>query len=242
MSAVAMADRADPTSAAGLGLTLAGEAMICRPSGALWVCGSRTLIVADLHLEKGSFYAVGGQMLPPYDTADTLRRLEVEADRLRPERLVFLGDSFHDRDAESRLSPSDGDRLRALARNRTLTWVTGNHDPLGPRDLPGEVTRTLTLGALQFVHEPADDAPPGEIAGHLHPCARVKGRGASVRRRCFVTDGRRLVLPAFGALAGGLNIRDAAFRRLFGPRARPLAGVLGADRVHAVGWASLRDD
>ena len=224
----------------GLGLSLSGEPVVCRPSGALWVEARRALIVADLHLEKGSFYAVRGQMLPPYDTADTLRRLAAEVAALSPDVLVFLGDSFHDRDGEARLCAADIAVLCALALGRDLLWVTGNHDPVGPVGLPGRAVATLSLGALALVHEPAPGPAPGEVAGHLHPCARVKARGASVRRRCFVTDGERLILPAFGALAGGLNIRHPAFAGLM--RARPLAAVLGVGRVHAVGWGSLRDD
>jgi DNA ligase-associated metallophosphoesterase len=224
----------------GLGVDVAGEAVVCRSSGALWLPAHRTLIVADLHLEKGSFYATRGQMLPPYDTADTLRRLSLEVAALEPDRLVFLGDSFHDRDGDIRLAAADIDALVALARGRALLWITGNHDPIGPRGLPGEAGATLGLGSLRLVHEPRAGAAPGEIAGHLHPCARVRALGASVRRRCFVTDGERLILPAFGVLAGGLNVRDAAFGALLAPR--PLAAVLGAGRVHAVGWASLRDD
>jgi DNA ligase-associated metallophosphoesterase len=224
----------------GLALSLAGERVVCRPSGALWLAAHATLIVADLHLEKGSFYATHGQMLPPYDTRETLRRLSAEVAALAPETVVLLGDSFHDREGEGRLTPADAAMLIAMGAGRTLVWVTGNHDPIGPRGLPGETAANLTVGALRLVHEPAEGAAPGEVAGHLHPCARVRARGASVRRRCFVTDGERLVLPAFGALAGGLNVRDAAFRPLF--RAHPLAAVLGAGRVHAVGWRSLRDD
>jgi len=224
----------------GLPLSLAGERAVCRPSGALWLEAHGALIVADLHLEKGSFFASHGQMLPPYDTADTLHRLNAEVSALAPHTLVFLGDSFHDREGDGRLAPADAATLRAMASGRTLVWVTGNHDPTGPRGLPGEAVPTLRVGALRLVHKPAEGAVPGEVAGHLHPCARVRARGASVRRRCFVTDGQRVVLPAFGALAGGLNIRDAAFRSLFG--APPLAAVLGADRVHAVSWRSLRND
>ena len=224
----------------GLAVALASETVVCRPSGALWVESRRVLVVADLHLEKGSFFAARGQMLPPYDTAETLRRLAGEVAALAPDLLVFLGDSFHDRDGEDRLAAADVGSLCAIARGRALVWVTGNHDPIGPRHLPGEALGSLALGALRFVHEPVDGTDPGEIAGHLHPCARVRALGGSVRRRCFVTDGDRLILPAFGALAGGLNIRDAAFRPLLRPR--PLAVVLGSDRVHAVGWASLRGD
>lgn len=224
----------------GLGLDLFGLRVVCRPSGALWVEEGRALVVADLHLEKGSFFARHGQMLPPYDTAETLRRLAAEVTALDPARLVFLGDSFHDSDGEQRLSRRDALVLEALAAGRTLTWVAGNHDPAGPGGLPGDTAAEVALGALRLVHEPLPAAPPGEVAGHLHPCARVRSRAASVRRRCFATDGERLILPAFGALAGGLNLRDPAFGALF--RRRPLAGVLGAGRVHAVGWSSLRPD
>jgi hypothetical protein len=224
----------------GLSLAVAGAEVLCRPSGALWLASERALIVADLHLEKGSSYAARGQMLPPFDTVDTLTRLEAEAADLAPRLVVLLGDSFHDRAAEGRLSPSDAGRLTALASGRTLIWVLGNHDAEGPRGLPGESLARLSLAGLALVHEPRAGAARGEVAGHLHPCARVAGNGGSVRRRCFVTDGERLIAPAFGAYAGGLNIRDAAFTRLLA-RA-PLAGVLGVGRVHAVGWRSLRGD
>ncbi|MGI8840033.1 MAG: ligase-associated DNA damage response endonuclease PdeM [Caulobacteraceae bacterium] len=230
--------RAHPTGA--LLLELAGAEALCRPAGSLWLEAWKALIVADLHLEKGSAYASRGQMLPPYDTRDTLARLENEAAALAPRLLIFLGDSFHDGGARARLAADDVQRLRGLAAGRTLVWVLGNHDPDGPRGLPGEAVARLSLGALTFVHQPADGPASAEVAGHLHPCARVRAGGASIRRRCFVTDGERLILPAFGAFAGGLNIRDPAFVRLWARR--PLAGVLAAQHVHAVGWASLGGD
>lgn len=223
-----------------LRLFLSGVEALCRPAGALWLEAWRALIVADLHLEKGSAYAARGQMLPPYDTGETLQRLEAEVVALAPRLLIFLGDTFHDRDAEARLAADDLQRLLALGAGRTLVWVLGNHDADGPRHLPGEAVADLSLGALTLVHQPAAGPAPAEVAGHLHPCARVRIAGASVRRRCFVTDGERLILPAFGAFAGGLNIRDPAFAGLLARR--PLAAVLGAQRVHAVGWASLRSD
>jgi uncharacterized protein len=224
----------------GLSLAVAGEPVVCRPSGALWIERRRTLIVADLHLEKGSYFAAHGQMLPPYDTVETLRRLADEVAVLDPDTLVFLGDSFHDREGDARLSREDASALCVIGAGRTIVWVTGNHDPVAPRGLPGDAAATLAVGELRLVHEPAVGPATGEVAGHLHPCAKVAARGASVRRRCFATDGERVVLPAFGALAGGLNICDPAFGLLF--RAKPLAAVLGAGRVHAVGWRSLRGD
>lgn len=217
---------------------LAGTEVMLRPSGALWL--AETLVVADLHLEKGSSYAARGQMLPPYDTRDTLGRLEAEVAALAPAVVVLLGDSFHDAHSEGRLAADDAERLRALARGRRLVWVIGNHDVGGPRALPGETADELAMAGLILRHEPQPGLRPGEVAGHLHPAARVRGSLGSVRRRCFVTDGERAILPAFGAYAGGLNVRDAAFKGLF---ARPpLAGALGPVRVHAVGWRSLAGD
>jgi uncharacterized protein len=223
-----------------LRLDVAGAEALCRPAGSLWLEAWSALIVADLHLEKGSAYAARGQLLPPYDTHDTLARLEAEVAALSPRLLIFLGDTFHDHGGPGRLSQDDGKRLRALAAGRTLVWVLGNHDAAAPRDLPGDYVTQVSLGSLTLVHQPADGPVHAEVAGHLHPCARVRARGASVRRRCFVTDGERLILPAFGAYAGGLNIRDPAFSRLLARH--PLAAVLAAEQVHAVGWASLRGD
>jgi DNA ligase-associated metallophosphoesterase len=218
----------------------AGTEARLRVSGALWLGAERTLVVADVHLEKGSAYAARGQLLPPYDTRDALMRLQAEADVLSPRTIVMLGDAFHDRDAEARLSAEDASRLAALARGRTLVWVVGNHDPAPPARLPGEAAEALQVCGLALRHEPTPGPVRAEAAGHLHPCARITAGGRSVRRRCFVTDGERLVLPAFGAYAGGLNIRDAAFRDLF--CRPPLAIALGPRRAHAVGWRStIRD-
>jgi hypothetical protein len=217
----------------------AAEATL-RCSGALWLAAARALVVADLHLEKGSSYAARGQMLPPYDTRETLRRLAAEVEALAPAAVILLGDTFHDRRSESRLSADDAETLRGLARGRTLVWVIGNHDADGPRALPGEVADELALCGLALRHEPRAGLQPGEVSGHLHPAARVKASRGSVRRRCFVTDAERAILPAFGAYAGGLNVMDRAFAGLF---ARPpIIGALGPSRVHAVGWRSLAGD
>lgn len=224
----------------GLAIAINGEPTVLRTSGAIWLPARRALIVADLHFEKGSAYAMRGQLLPPYDTRETLARLEKEVAATTPELLVFLGDSFHDGAAEDRLAADDAARLAALADGRRLIWVVGNHDADGPRRLPGQIIDEMTLGALLLRHEPQAGPQPGEVSGHLHPAARVAGRGGRVRRRCFVTDGRRVILPAFGAFAGGLNVRDEAFAGMF--TARPLAATLGADKVHAIGWASLVGD
>ncbi len=224
----------------GLRTRLNGAAVTLRASGALWIEDQRMLVVADLHLEKGSAYAMRGQMLPPYDTRETLRRLQVEVMATLPDTVVLLGDTFHDRKSEDRLARDDAQTLRSLAGATRLIWVIGNHDADGPRALPGNVADEIAIAGLILRHEPLPGPQIGEVAGHLHPCARVVASRGSVRRRCFVTDGSRMVVPAFGAYAGGLNIRDEAFAGLFSQA--PLCGALGADRVHAVGWRSVAGD
>jgi hypothetical protein len=224
----------------GVALTVGAAEVVMRPSGALWLAAERLMIVADLHLEKGSAYAARGQMLPPYDTRETLARLAAEAAQLMPRSIVLLGDTFHDGKAEARLAAEDIQALTTIAAVAELIWVVGNHDADGPRALPGTVAVDWEAAGLRLVHEPLEGAEAGEVAGHLHPCARVKGRGASVRRRCFVTDGVRVILPAFGSYAGGLNVRDVAYSRLFSKR--PLVVALGDRRAHAVGWDQLGGD
>jgi DNA ligase-associated metallophosphoesterase len=218
-------------------LSVASEAAHLRPSGALWLEAARTLVVADLHFEKGSSFAARGQLLPPYDTGETLRRLEGEVAATAPTRLVFLGDSFHDGGALSRISGCDVERLAALAQRCVLTWIAGNHDAETHGGLPGEAAEEVRVGALTLRHEPQPGVQPGEVAGHLHPSARITALGRSVRRRCFITDGERLILPAFGAYAGGLNVRDQAFAGLFARR--PLIVALGPQRAQPVAWGSL---
>jgi len=224
----------------GLAMIIHGEETVLRPSGALWLPGSQALVVADLHLEKGGAYAVRGQLLPPYDSAETLARLSAEALSTGAKTVVLLGDSFHDARSEARMAASDGAAIHALATERSLVWIVGNHDSDGPRSLPGEILDEMELGALRLRHEPQPGLQPGEVAGHLHPCARLVGRGRAVRRRCFATDGQRLILPAFGAYAGGLNIRDRAYSGLF--RTPPLAIALGQGRAHPLAFDMLGDD
>lgn len=221
-------------------LSLHGTAVRMRRSGALWIERTRTLVAGDLHLEKGSSYAARGQLLPPYDTRATLDRLEAEVAATDPSTVVLLGDTFHDRKAETRLDAADAEQLRTLAYGRTLVWITGNHDPEPPAALPGESAAEIHMEGLVLRHEPRPGPQPGEVSGHLHPCARVVGRSGVVRRRAFLTDGARMILPAFGAYAGGLNCRDEAFGGLWtGP---VLAGALGREKVHALGWGSLTGD
>jgi uncharacterized protein len=244
VSALRALDRerlANPTDCGSLWVQVNGTLCALRCSGALWLPTERALVAGDLHLEKGSAYASRGQLLPPYDTDDTLERLEREVAALNPRLVVLLGDSFHDTRALERLAPSHSLRLTALALGRTLVWAEGNHDlallAAGAARLPGEVTGEVQIASLVLRHEPAPGRQPGEVAGHLHPCIKLARGRAGLRRRAFATDGERLVLPAFGAYAGGLNVRDPAFALLFAEP--PLAAALGERKVHPLPWDAL---
>jgi DNA ligase-associated metallophosphoesterase len=189
-------------------------------------------LFADLHFEKGSSYARGRQFLPPYDTRATLLRMAQLVGRYRPARIVALGDSFHDRFAAERLGTEERGLLAAFAQTAAFIWIAGNHDPAPPAWLGGQVADVWREGGLTLRHEPSLDALPGEIAGHLHPCAHVAKWGRSVRRRCFVADGNRMILPSFGAYTGGLDVGEEPLAMLFG--ARYHAYMLGQDRVYAI--------
>ncbi|WP_049766176.1 ligase-associated DNA damage response endonuclease PdeM [Rhodopseudomonas palustris] len=210
---------------------VAGVTLLADLSGALYWEAERLLIVSDLHLEKGSSFAMRGVMLPPYDTIATLGRLGAVIARYAPKTVIALGDSFHDRDAHDRLSDANREILGALQARRDWIWIAGNHDPALPSDLGGAIANEVAVGAVVFRHEPTGAI--GEIAGHLHPKARVSTRGRAMERRCFACDGRRMVMPAFGAYAGGLNIRHEAFAKIFTPQGF-VAHLLGDRRLHAI--------
>ncbi|TXN84926.1 ligase-associated DNA damage response endonuclease PdeM [Methylobacterium sp. WL8] len=223
------------------GLTLAGEVLTLDLCGGLWAPAHRTLIVSDLHLEKGSAYAARtGQFLPPYDTRETLACLHEAVARFDPACIVALGDSFHDARGPERMEPGDRAMVAALQQGRDWVWIAGNHDAAVSEGVGGRYADVLRLGGLTLRHEPTPGAAPGEVAGHLHPCGKVAMRGRAVRRRCFVTDGTRLVMPAFGAYAGGLNVRDAAFEPLFSKDFT--AHLLGEGRVFSIGRGMLSKD
>lgn len=220
-------------------LCVAGEILTPLSSGALWWPAQRVLIVSDLHLEKGSSYARRGQMLPPYDTGATLSLVEKACCALQPERVISLGDSFHDRSAELRLSQEDTARICALTEAYDWVWVEGNHDPDPPKYLGGRANKVLRMGALVFRHEPTGER--GEVAGHLHPAVKVVSKtGRAVRKRCFVSDGARTIMPAMGAFAGGLNVLDDAFKSVFLEGFMTFA--LGRERVVAINPKHLLPD
>lgn len=215
-------------------IRMAGHSVVLDHSGAAWLPETGDLLFADLHFEKGSAFASRGQgMLPPYDTADTLRRLEQVCARLRPARVICLGDTLHDLAGEVRMSDGDRGRLARLVSAQDWVWVAGNHDPEPPADFGGEAVAELRVGDIMLRHDvetgPDATLPAGEVIGHYHPKAAVRVRGRRISGRCFATDGRRLILPAFGAFAGGLNVREPAISEL-----------LSADfRAYLIGRAGL---
>jgi len=236
--------RAAPAAA----FTFLGEALVADAGAALLWPAWRTIVVADLHLEKASSLAPRGSLLPPYDTRVTLAGLADLLRRFPAERVVCLGDSFHDPGGPARLAGEDADRLAALVAGREWICVCGNHDPVLPASVGGErVAGALRLGPLTFRHRARRDAEPGEVSGHFHPKATVAVRGGRVGGRCFAQDERRLVLPAFGALTGGLDVLDPAIAGLFPDGFR--VHLLGRERVvtlphtrlERVGYAMLHE-
>jgi len=207
--------------------------------GALYWPECEGLIVADLHFEKGSSFGARGVMLPPYDTRTTLQRLCRLCRDLKPTKIISLGDAFHDRQSESRMEAEDAELLESLIAGHDWLWILGNHDPEAPECFGGQVEKQARIGGLFLTHEPELTPEPGELAGHLHPCARVKTDTHTLRKRCFVSDGNRMILPAFGAYTGGLNILDEAFAPLFDDMT---AWVMGRDAVYPISQSNLAPD
>lgn len=221
--------------------TLMGQSFLALPEGVLYWPDEATLIVADLHLEKGSSFARKGTFLPPYDSRATLGRLERLINSLQPARLIALGDSFHDVAAANRLGADECAVINHMQQGRDWVWISGNHDPHPPEALGGRACDELSIGPITFRHEPMQDAQ-GEIAGHLHPCSKVKGRARSVRRPCFIEDGLRAILPAFGELTGGLNICNDAFSGLFQQPDTICIHMLGDRQVYSVSPSLCKPD
>lgn len=225
----------------GLAFSCAGETLEALPMGALHWPAERLLAVADLHLEKGSSYAVAARkLLPRHDTRQTLGALAALIDALEPRTVVCLGDTFHDRDAIARLPVADRIAIERLAGRTNFVWIAGNHDPAPPPAGWGDVAEEIGRGPLVFRHEAQFGPADGEVSGHFHPVAALTVRGRGLRRRCFLTDGRRLILPAFGAYAGGLNALDPAIAQLFPDDYDAL--VVGRDAVRRLSWRRLRPD
>lgn len=219
-------------------VAIGGDEFICDLAGCLFWPSANCLIVSDLHLEKGSSFARRGQLLPPYDTRATLVALASRIALWDPALVISLGDSFHDRNGASRLDPADRDLLDQMMSGRDWIWLTGNHDPDRPKGLPGDWACELAIGGVSLRHEPVLGSATREIAGHLHPQARIVRRGRAVRRRCFASDGKRLIMPAFGAYTGGLNICSQAFAGLF-CQSDLCAHVIGRSNIYRISGRQL---
>jgi DNA ligase-associated metallophosphoesterase len=217
---------------------LQGESLIADADAALIWPERELLAIADLHFEKGSAFGAMGTFLPPYDTRSTLDRLEMLLERYDPSTVLCLGDSFHDLSAGERMHKSDVARLSRFTCSRNWIWVAGNHDPTVPSWLGGQTVDEVHLGPLCFRHEAKHGPVKGEISGHYHPKARVKLRGRTLYCSCFATNGCRLLLPAFGAYTGGLNVLDQVLEPILGRD--PIVFALRRGAIHAVGRRSLK--
>jgi len=210
-------------------LSFAGEAFLPSPSGALYWQARQALLVADLHLEKASWFARLGQLLPPYDSHATLAALAREVERTGARRLYCLGDSFHDRFGCERLDPGSRALLERLTHRLDWTWIVGNHDPGFADHCGGAIVEEAKVGGILLRHEACPGEPGAEISGHFHPKLRLSLNGRRISRRCFVASERKLILPAFGALTGGLDVRHPEIARAVSGNAVAIVPV--ADRL-----------
>lgn len=210
-------------------LSFAGETFSATASGALFWRSRNALLVADLHLEKASWFARLGQLLPPYDSHATLTALAEEVDRTDATRLYCLGDSFHDRFGCDRLPAATRALLEGLTSRLDWTWIVGNHDPDFANPCGGRIVEEEEIGGIVLRHEAVPADPTAEISGHFHPKLRLNLNGRHISRRCFVASMRKLILPAFGSLTGGLDARHPEIVRAISGDAVALVPV--ADRL-----------
>lgn len=196
-------------------LSFAGHEFRMLADRALFWPRHGALIVADLHLEKASWYAALGQHLPPYDSHDTLDRLARLVADTDARAVWCLGDSFHDRDAAQRIAPAVVARLRRLAAATRLLWIAGNHDGLSGGAWGGDIADEHVADGIMFRHQSAAHETRPEMSGHFHPKLRTNARGRHLSRPCFVGDAQRLILPAFGSLTGGIAADDAVIAENF---------------------------
>lgn len=215
-----------------------GTAVLFDYRGVVFLPDSQILIVSDLHLEKGAAFARRGLLHPPYDTETTLAKLEDCLTSYEPKSIISLGDSFHDKHGAIHLPEIYKKQLLKLQQNSDWIWISGNHDPEPPKGLGGTFIENITIENLTFRHEPVQKAADGEVAGHLHPAAKITRRGKSVRKPCFASDGRRLILPAFGTTTGCLSLQHKAFNGLFS-KSDLHAYVLGKDQLYPVAFSRL---
>ena len=202
-----------------------GVELAALPAGALYWPAREALLVADLHLEKASWYARGGQMLPPYDSIATLTELAKLQEATQAREIWCLGDSFHDKEGCERLPADARARLIALTGGTRWTWITGNHDSVLTDHCGGDVVEEAVIDGLVLRHEADPRDPRPELSGHFHPKLRLNLRGRHVARRCFVASGTKLILPAFGALTGGMDADDPVITKIVGRSAQALIAV-----------------
>ena len=214
-------------------LSFAGEEWLLTEGRALYWPRERTLLVADLHLEKGSFFARHGQMIPPYDSRETLERVALAIRETGARRVITLGDNFHDSDGSTRLEPHASGMLDALIKAVDWVWITGNHDPEMEARYDGTLAEELEIGGVILRHRAQKGETRPELSGHYHPRLQLKVHQRMIRRPCAVVsandgpDGApkgRMILPAFGAYTGGMNAADPAILKALQP----------ADRIDAV--------
>ncbi len=205
--------------------SFAGQHFLASPDGALFWPDQRALLVADLHLEKASWFARLGQLLPPYDSLATLTALAREIDRGAITRLYCLGDSFHDRFGCDRLPAAARDLLTALTARLDWVWIVGNHDAGFSDHCGGRLVEEAHVCGIVLRHEAVRDDPTPEISGHYHPKLRLRMKGRSVSRRCYVATSAKLILPAYGTLTGGLDAHHPDILKKVGPGASALVPV-----------------
>jgi DNA ligase-associated metallophosphoesterase len=198
---------------AGVEIAFAGTRLRLDASGALYWPAQKLLAAADLHFEKASFLAGAGHPVPPYDTRETLRNLAAVVEEYRPETLLLLGDSLHDANALARMAEADRTALSAIAaRVGSCAWIEGNHDAAARPPSGWMVSRDREIAGLAFRHQPEPASELPQLVGHFHPKTSVRRRGYKISGRCFVATARMIVLPAFGAYTGGLDIAEPAFQ------------------------------
>jgi DNA ligase-associated metallophosphoesterase len=208
-------------------LSFAGETLVPQPCGGLYWPAQEALLVADLHFEKASAYAPKGRLLPPYDSHDTLAALIDSIEATGARRVICLGDSFHDAAGPARLAEGPRATLTMLTRDLDWLWITGNHDDEAAGSLGGRVAPETKIGPLTLRHEAVAGDPAPELSGHFHPKITIRIRGRAITRRCFALTATKIILPAYGALTGGLAVDDPAFTPVFAGPATALVTEAG---------------
>lgn len=219
---------------------LCGKSFIADATGALYWPAERMLIVSDLHLERGSYLTDDGVIFPPYDTASAFEKLEEALDRYDPLRVIALGDSFCS-DENARLSAHDADWLYDLIEDREWYWVCDPDQALVPECFGGTVLPHVTLGGIKFRYEPVRAPISHEIAGRMHPIAQISEYGHVMRGRCFVSNGKRLILPSLGKYSAGANVLSTTFDSLLGHEGL-FVWSINASRVNQVASGQLLEE